>query len=162
MSASRGHRKSGIRRPGERGAVLYVTLLLLLLMTMLAIGGAVTASLELQMAGNAQHRDRALAASEYAVAQALTGTTVDTGATLRDPARPACGTDCRTPGTDDPWNYAAWYDSSAGGTPVPGGGHTLGAGMEAHHFVIEASGGSARGARSDVTQGYYVVGPADD
>ena len=39
---------------------------------------------------------------------------------------------------------------------------SIGAGIEAHHFVIEAVGESARGARSEVTQGYYVVGPADD
>jgi hypothetical protein len=142
--------------------VLYVALLLLLLLTMLAVGGAVTAALELRMAGNAQHRDRALAASEYAVARALSAGAIDTGATLRDPARPACGDDCRTPGTSDPWSYTAYYDSSAGGTPVPGGGHSLGAGIEAHHFVIEAAGESARGARAEVTQGYYVVGPADD
>jgi len=162
VSEFRWFGQAGVRRPGERGAVLYLALLLLLLVTMLAVGGAVTASLELQMAGNAQHRDRAFAASEYSVGQALTGTAIDTGATLRDPARPACGDDCRTPGTGDPWNYVAWYDSSAGGTPVPGGGHSLGVGMEAYHFVIEASGESARGARSEVTQGYYVVGPADD
>jgi hypothetical protein len=150
------------RRREERGAVLYVALLLLLLLTMLAIGGSVTAGLELQMAGNAHHRDRALAASGYAIGQALSRTDIGTGATLRDPARPACGDDCRTPGTGDPWGYAAWYDSSAGGTPVPGGGHSLGAGLEAHHFVIEAAGESARGARSELTQGFYVVGPADD
>ena len=162
MSAQGLHAAAAARRRAERGAVLYVALLLLLLLTMLAIGGTVTAALELQMAGNAQHRDRALAAAEYAVGRALSGAAIDTGATLRDPARPACGDGCRTPGTGDPWSYAAHYDSSAGGTPVPGGGHSLGAGIEAHHFVIEAVGESARGARSEVTQGYYVVGPADD
>lgn len=162
MSAPESQARAEAPRCNQRGAVLYVALLLLLLLTMLAVGGTVTAALELQMAGNAQHRDRALTASEYAVGRALSGAAIDTGATLRNPARPACGDGCRTPGTGDPWDYAAYYDSSAGGTQVPGGGHSLGAGIEAHHFVIEASGESARGARSEVTQGYYVVGPADD
>jgi hypothetical protein len=162
MSAPESHGSAAARRRDQRGAVLYVALLLLLLLTMLAVGGTVTAALELQMAGNAQHRDRAFAASGHAVGQALSGAAIDTGTTLRDPARPACGDGCRTPGTGDRWNYAAYYDSSAGGTPVPGGGHSLGTGIEARHFVIEASGEAARGARSEVTQGYYVVGPADD
>lgn len=150
------------RGHSQRGAVLYAALLLLLLVTALALGGAVSSSRELQMAGNARYRARALAASEYAVSAALGGALPDTGKTLRDPARPACGTGCRTPGTDDPWTYAAYYDSSASGTPVPGGGHSLDAGIAAHHFVIEATGESGRGARSEVTQSFYVVGPADD
>ena len=162
MSTPQWHASAAGCRRSQRGAVLYVALLLLLLLTMLAVGGTLTAALELQMAGNAQHRDRALAASEYAIGRALSGAGIDTGATLRDPARPACGDGCRTPGTGDPWDYAAYYDSSAGATPVPGGGHSLGSGIEAYHFVIEASGESARGARSEVTQGYYVVGPAED
>jgi type IV pilus assembly protein PilX len=149
-------------RRRQRGAVLYLALLLLLLVTVLAIGGAVSASLELQMAGNVRHRERALAAAEFAVGEALASGAIDTGSTLRDPARPACGDACRTPGTGDPWTYAAWYDDSAGGTPAPDGGHSLGAGIEAHHFVIEAAGESGRGARSEVAQGYYLLGPAED
>jgi hypothetical protein len=142
--------------------VLYVCLLLLLLVTVLAVGGAATASLELQIAGNAEHRDRALAAADYALGQALASGAIGTGATLQAPAQPACAEDCRTPGTDDPWRYAAYHDSSAGGTPVPGGGHSLGSGLEAQHFVVEAAGRSSRGARAEVTQSFYLVGPADD
>jgi hypothetical protein len=150
------------RPKGERGVVLYAVLLLLLLVTALAIGGAVSAALELQMAGNARYHARALAAAEYALGEALAGAALDTGTTLRDPVRPGCSDDCRTPHTDDPWTYAAYYDSSASGTPVPGGGHSLGSGIAAHHFVIEAVGQSSRGARSEVTQSFYLLGPSED
>ena len=46
-------------RRGQSGAALVVGLLLLLVLTILAISGMTTATLELQMAGNEQYQERA-------------------------------------------------------------------------------------------------------
>ena len=48
----------------QRGAALVVGLLLLLVLTILAISGMTTATLELQMAGNRQYQERAFQAAE--------------------------------------------------------------------------------------------------
>ena len=34
--------------------------------------------------------------------------------------------------------------------------------VEAHHFVVESMGASGAGARAELVQGFYLVGPADD
>src|SRR5512134_4057674 len=56
---------------GQSGAALVVGLLLLLVLTILAISGMTTASLELQMAGNEQYQERAFQAAETGIEQAI-------------------------------------------------------------------------------------------
>jgi Tfp pilus assembly protein PilX len=146
----------------QGGIVLAVVLVLLAVLTILAVAGIGTAVLELRMADNAQQRVRAFAAAEFAIEQAVAAAEFDTALTPADPGRPACGEACTTPATGDPFNYAVYYESSAGGTPAPDGGHSLAAGLEAHHFVVESTGASGAGARAELVQGFYVVGPADD
>jgi type II secretory pathway pseudopilin PulG len=153
-------------RPGyasamQRGAALVTALLLLLVLTVLGVAGIATATLELQMAGNAQHQERAFAAAEHAIEQALRNGDLDTSNTLAEPGKPACEGACATPTTGDPFDYSLYYDAGAAGTPAPDGGHSLGAGLQANHFVVEGTGESGRGARSDLTQGFYVLGPAE-
>ena len=55
----------------QRGAALVVGMLLLLVLTLLAISGMNTASLELAMAGNMQYRENAFQAAESGVEQAM-------------------------------------------------------------------------------------------
>jgi hypothetical protein len=113
------------------------------------------------MAGNVQHQERAFAAAEHAIDQAVTAADLDTSSTPSAPGRPDCGGACTVPVTGDPFDYSLYYDAAAGRTPAPDGGYSLGAGLQAHHFVIEASGGSGGGARAEHTQGFYVLGAAE-
>lgn len=150
------------RNPGnERGAALVTALFLMLILTLLGITGIVTATLELQMAGNAQYQERAFEAAEHAIEQAMVSPDLSTANTLTDPGVPLCAGSCETPGTGDSYDYEVYYDTSAGGTPVVGGGYSLGSGLEAYHFVVESEGESARGARSEHTQSFYILGPSE-
>ncbi len=152
--------EAGIHSQG--GAALVIALLLLLVLTILGITGIVTATLELQMAGNAQYQERSFEAAEHAIEQAMVSADLSTANTMANPGTPACGNDCTTPSTGDSFNYQVYYDNSAGGTPVVGGGHSIGTGLEAYHFVVEAEGESARGARSEHTQSFYILGPGEN
>lgn len=145
----------------QRGAVLVTALLLLLVLTVLGVAGIASATLELRMAGNVQHHDRAFAAAEHAIEQALLAADLDTSSSLASPVTPECHDACTTPATGDPFDYSLYYDAGAAGTPAPDGGHSLGAGLEAQHFVVEGKGASGPGARSEHTQGFYVLGPAE-
>jgi len=58
------HRTASAR---QQGAALVVGLILLLVLTLLAISGMTTASLELQMAGNEQYQERAFQAADAGI-----------------------------------------------------------------------------------------------
>ena len=151
----------GSRAARSEGAALVTALLLLMVLTVLGVAGLATATLELRMAGNAQHQERAFAAAEHAIEQAVTTADLGTSSTPAAPFKPDCGDACTVPVTGDPFDYSLYYDAAAGRTPAPDGGHSLGAGLQAHHFIVEASGGSGGGARAEHTQGFYVLGAAE-
>jgi hypothetical protein len=151
----------GLEAAQHRGAALVTALLLMLVLTVLGVAGLASAALELRMAGNAQHHERAFAAAEHAVEQAVNTAELDTSSTPSAPLKPGCGDACTVPVTGDQFDYSMYYDAAAGRTPAPDGGHSLGAGLQAHHFVIEAAGESGAGARAEHTQGFYVLGAAE-
>ena len=80
------------RRQHERGAVLIIAMIFLIIMTLLAVTGMTTTSLEEKMASNSQESSRAFQAAETGLAQALadlnsydlTGTYVVTIAQIAD------------------------------------------------------------------------------
>jgi type IV pilus assembly protein PilX len=166
----------------QRGAALLVGLLLLSVLTLLAISGMTTASLELQMAGNEQYQERAFQAAEAAIERAIqagvydTTTTIGTYTPSGDPNIPptpqrgsgvtgcvrTIADDGSVTDTEDCYEYFMRFDEQTGPTPVPGGGDSPGTGLQAYHFVVDAYGTSNRGAASHHTQGFYVVGPAED
>jgi type II secretory pathway pseudopilin PulG len=154
-------RRSNPARWRQRGVVLVVALLLLVVVTILGVAGLATATLELRLAGNLDQQARAFAAAEHAIEQAALTADLDTSSSLAAPVKPGCGAACATPTTGDPFDYSLYYDASASDMLAPDGGHSLGAGLKANHFVIEATGASGPGARSDHTQGFYVLGPAE-
>ena len=78
------------------------------------------------------------------------------------PARPACAGNCALPVTGDAYDYVLYHDDGALGVPFPDGGHSIGTGIESHYFVVEGTGRSGRGARSEHVQGFVVPGPGDD
>ena len=145
----------------ERGAVLVMGILLLLTLTILAVSGLATAVLELKMAGNVQFQERAFQAAEYGIEQALASPNLGTAYTYTSPmVVPASGSPPAVPGSPpDTYAYRMYYDAALGGTPLPGS-TGAGTGLEAYHFVIEATGWSARGASDTHVQGFYLVGPA--
>jgi type IV pilus assembly protein PilX len=159
---------------GERGAALVVGLILLLVLTLLAVSGMTTASLELQMAGNEQYQERAFQFADAGIEQAMaagvynTNTPIgayDNVAAINPQADRGMGrqiADCpEVAGAADAQQceYFMRFDMQAGTTPVPGGGYSIGTGFEAYHFIIDSYGVAERGAMSEHRQSFYVVGP---
>jgi type IV pilus assembly protein PilX len=179
MTHYRGNAGQVLRPRGERGAALVVGLLLLVVLTLLAISGMTTATLELQMAGNEQYQERAFQAADAAIERAMQGGVYNTtvtlgdytpGATVNDPPIPTrgdgidgCVSEVADDGTrsdsGDCYEYFMRFDQQTGSTPVPGGGYSLGTGFEAYHFVVDSFGTSSRGAASDHQQSFYIIGP---
>jgi len=146
-------------RHHQRGAALVVGMMLLLVLTILGITGMVTAALELQMSGNLQYQERAFQASEFGIEQAVNAPDLSTTFTMASP-KTVTATPVVPGSATDKYSYRLYYDSTAGSTPVPGGGYSLGTGIEAYHFVTESTGTSARGAQDSHTQSFYILGPA--
>ena len=164
----------------QRGAVLVMGLLLLLVLTLLAISGMTTASNELQMAGNEQYQERAFQAGEAGVERAIQAGVYDTTATIgtyvpsADPNLPptpqrgsgvagcmqTIASDGSVSDTEDCYEYFMRFDEQTGTTPVPGG--AANPDLQAYHFVVDAYGTSNRGAESHLTQSFYIVGPTAD
>ena len=149
-------------RSRQRGAALVVGLILLLILTVLGITGVVTAALELQMSGNTQFQERSFQAAEYGIEQAINSPSLSTTYVYTNKLNvPSSGSNPSVPSTtSDNYKYSLYYDTTAGATPVPGGGYSLGTGLEAYHFVVESTGASARGAQDTHTQSFYILGPA--
>jgi hypothetical protein len=159
----------------ERGAALVVGLIILLVLTILAISGVTTAALELQMAGNQQYQERAFQAADAGIEQAMAQgvfTTDPTAAAAQynNPSgtnpTPKRGSgvqiaNCTDQSTalEDQCEYFFRYDQQAGLTPVPGGGYSLGTGLQAYHFIIDSYGVDSRGAVSEHQASFYIVGP---
>jgi Tfp pilus assembly protein PilX len=144
----------------QRGVALVVSLVLLVVLTLLAVVGMGMSTLEMTMAGNAQHQENAFEAAEAAVEVEL----------RRDDIEPL----------DAPGQLAAldentgrnfvdgngvvqatatgetWYRRTSPATGWELGGGTK---FSAYHFDSIGSGTAARGAADQHTQGYYVVGP---
>jgi len=143
-------------RPQD-GAALVIGLLLLLVLTILAISGMTTATLELQMAGNTQYKERAFQAAETGIEQALDTATFDTSTAYTAANQPVDTTVGTT--NDDTYDFNMEFDKETGTTIVPGGGYSMGTGFQAYHFNIESTGRSERGAEATHTQSVYIIGP---
>jgi len=154
-----------VRRQG--GAALVIGLLLLLVLTILAISGMTTATLELQMAGNTQYKERAFQAAETGIEQAIDTATFDTSTPFVAANQPADGAvdldnlggDADACETEDCYDFNMEFDTETGTTIVPGGGYSMGTGFQAYHFNIESTGRSRRGAEATHTQSIYIIGP---
>jgi type IV pilus assembly protein PilX len=137
----------------QHGAALVIGLILLLVLTLLAISGMNSASVEFIMAGNEQYRQNAFQAAETGIEQALQNGAFVPG------------------GADEPFNgnntasdtYAATISSPLGNTAQPalwGPANSLEA-FSTYHFMIQSVGSSVRGAQSTHLQGVMTLAPAD-
>lgn len=139
---------------GQRGAALVVGLILLLVLTVLAVSGVLMSTLELRMAGNQQQQERAFQAADTAIELAIGSATFNTSVPVVVPPTPM---DAAVPAGDQ-YEYLMQFVGESSLPTVPTG-YSLGSGIQAYHFLVESSGYSAAGARSDHVQGFYVVGP---
>ena len=161
--------------PKQDGAALVVGLILLLVLTLLAISGMTTASLELLMAGNEQYQERAFQFADAGVEQSLAAGVYNTNTpigTYNNVAQinpvPDRGTgraiancpEVANPTDAEQCEYFMRFDLQSGQTPVPSGGYSVGTGFEAYHFVVDSYGTSDRGAQSEHRQSFYIVGPS--
>jgi hypothetical protein len=144
--------------PRQRGAALAICLLLLPIATLLGVTAMGTATRELKMAANAQYQARAFEAAEFAVEQAILSSDIDPRYTLSSPKHvPASGSAVLPGSTPDTYSYVLYYDPAPSGSGVSP--EDAAAGLDAYHFVIEAAGYSARGAKDVHVQGFYVLRP---
>ena len=135
----------------ERGAALFVGLVLLLVMTVLGVSGMSTATLELAMAGNAQAQQDAFQAAETGIDIAISSGDFTTLETVTLPSI--------TIGDGEVVVETTFQQS----TGVPDSAFSLGVGtsntVQAFHFDVVAVGTGPRGATSTHRQSFYVVGP---
>jgi hypothetical protein len=146
--------------PHQQGIALVIAMVLLLAVTVLGVSGLLTAGLELQMAGNVQFQEEAFQAAEFGLEQAFRAATLSTAYTVTSPAViPVSGVLAIPASTTGTYRYRLFYDTSAAGTPLPGGA-APGQTDLAFHFVVESSGESARGTSVTLTQSFYVLAAA--
>ena len=136
----------------QQGAALVVGLLLLLVLTLLAISGMNSASLEFIMAGNEQYRSNAFQAAEAGIEQSI----------LQGNFNPAGGvqalpTTFITP-TD---SWTATVTPQLGGTPLPAIWGNSWNSFSTYHFEINSVATSTRSANAVNLQGVAVISPWD-
>ncbi len=132
----------------QRGAALVVGLVLLLVMTLLGVTGISGNTLDLVMAGNTQHSQDAFEAAESAIQAEI----------LRGPLD-----DIEVPRVTEGYQFNPGVTADAtttySNTQLPPPGYSLSE-YRSDHYQVDSMGQSARGARSNHLQGFYVVVPS--
>jgi type IV pilus assembly protein PilX len=146
-------------RRAQRGAALVVGMLLLLVLTLLAISGMNTASLELAMAGNMQFHENAFRAAEAGIEQAMAEGDFNPDPTLPPQRLPETdGETIAIPNTSEDAFFAtitvALNGNHAGALP----GSSMGKSVT-YHFDVRSNGQSARNAVSTMDQGVAIIAP---
>lgn len=145
--------------PGrQQGAALVVGLVLLLVLTILAVSGVFTSTLELRMVRNTQSQERAFQAAEFAVEDALGNPVLSTSTTFSQPETVIPDTVTASYPDGDRYSYELQF---VGQSPLGTGmtGYSIGSAFQSYHFQVEANGVGPDGAEADHTQSFYVVGP---
>jgi type IV pilus assembly protein PilX len=150
-------------RDKQRGTVLVISLLLLVVITTLAISGMNTATTELAMARNDQNYEFAFQAAETGLETAMAQ-----GRFTPSPVPLDLGVSYVSGSSNDEYKTTITYE---GDTLVPDRAFSLGvgSGISAYHFLAasEAKSSRAPGSTTDRdssalhTQAFYVVGPED-
>lgn len=136
----------------QRGAALAVGLLLLLVLTLLAISGMNTASLELVMAGNTQYHENAFQAAEAGIERAIATAEFNPGAATVGP------TTVELVRSD---KFTTTITPQLNGLALPAIWGTSWDSFSTYHFEIDSVGESARNARTQNMQGVAIIAPAD-
>lgn len=133
----------------QHGAALVVGMILLVVLTLLAISGMNTASLNLQMAGNAQYYQNAFQASEDGIAQAIRYAAFNPNVSS-EPVAPQNGV-----------TFTANVNRQMDGEPLPAIWGSSWDSFSTYHFEIQIAGQSARNAQSTLIQGMAIIAPWD-
>lgn len=144
------------RRTAHRqsGAALVVGLLLLLVLTVLAISGVNTSSLNLIMAGNTQYSQSAFQAAESGIEAAMAGNEFNPDPNLAPEKQENVQVGALAKATTT-------TTSQLCGAPQPAlPGSSLDA-FSTYHFEIDSTGESFRGATARNVQALAVIAPAD-
>jgi type IV pilus assembly protein PilX len=139
----------------QRGAALVTSLVLLLVLTILAVAGINSVTMEYAMTGNEQFRANAFTAAEAGIEQSLVQGTFIPGA-----ANQTIGAQMVNTQFD---NYAAVIAPILGGAPQ-NPPLSLGASIgkiSSYQFEITSTGTSLRSAQAVNVQGVAVIAPYD-
>jgi type IV pilus assembly protein PilX len=152
------------KRSSQQGAVLVISLLLLVVITTLAISGMNTATTELAMARNDQNYEFAFQAAETGLENVMA-----LGSFIPSPTPLDLGTAYIAADQHDEYKATLTYETN---TLVPNSAFSLGVGSQtsAYHFLASSEAKSRRAPGSDTdrdsaalhTQAFYIVGPGDD
>lgn len=136
----------------QNGAALIVGLLLLMVLTLLAISGMNTASLELVMAGNTQYHQNAFQAAEGGIEHTIAIAALNPAGGVVGPTTIPFTAPDRAVTTVTP---------QMNGQALPAIWGTSWDSFSTYHFEIRSQGVSARNARAENVQAIAVVAPAD-
>ena len=131
----------------QRGAALVVGLIMLVMLTLLAVSGMNSASVELVMAGNEQYRHQAFQASGTGIERALTVL-----ASVPQTKLPTDVPERTVEGTKDTYLTSSQYLGDDLDLPGFSSGKFIG-----FHYQISSTGRSARGAQSQQIQGAFII-----
>jgi type IV pilus assembly protein PilX len=136
----------------QQGAALVIGLILLLVLTILAVSGVITSTLELRMVGNTQLQERAFQAAEVAIEDALANSPLSTSVPVIQAI---------TPNPDSPDDEYAFALNFVGAAPLGSGltGYSIGTGFTTYHFQVDATGTAPGNALAQHVQSFYIVGP---
>ena len=139
--------------PGQRqrGAALVIGLILLLVLTLLAVSGMNSASLEFVMAGNEQYRANAFSAAEAGIEQTLAHG-------VFNPALAAQNLNGAATATD---SWATSVTPQLNGTPLPALWGNSWNSFATYHFEIQSTGTAVRSASAVNVQGVAIISPWD-
>ena len=149
---------NGMASGRQQGAALVVGLVLLVVLTILAVSGVFTATMELRMVRNAQSQERAFQAAEVAIENALANPTITTNKAAPEVQAPTANPNA----IDDQYSYTLAFRCSSI-PPVsddPEDVFSIGE-FSAYHFQVDANGTGPDNAVAQHAQGFYVIANAD-
>lgn len=140
--------------PTQHGAALVIGLILLMVLTLLAVAGMNSASLEFIMAGNEQFHQNAFQASETGIEQALvSGAFVPAAPDEVQPNVPV-----QNAPTD---RYSTTISSDLCGKAQPAIWGNSWDSFSTYHFTVQSDGASVRSSRASHFQGVAIIAPPD-
>ena len=138
-------------RGAQRGAALVIGLLLLLVLTILAVSGMNSASLEFVMAGNEQYRANAFSAAEAGIERTIDSGTFNPAVLTQNQNGAATATD----------NWTTQTLTQLGGNALPAMWGNSWNSFATYHFEITSTGTSVRNSTAINTQGVAIIAPWD-
>jgi type IV pilus assembly protein PilX len=143
--------KSLSPRRAQGGAALVIGLILLMVLTLLAISGMNSASLEFIMAGNEQYRANAFQSAEAGIEQSIALGVFNPGAPLQAL-------------NSQPADVNVWSTTVTPqllGAPLPAMWGNSWNSFSTYHFEVQSTGTAVRGAQAVNLQGVAVISPWD-